>query len=64
VTTKKIKPEANVHDDDWKKFDCIGKKIMKMMGWMGGGLGKSEQGIVEPMSATLVEIFSINFQQT
>ncbi|KAH0952250.1 hypothetical protein HN011_003788 [Eciton burchellii] len=54
VTTKKIKPETNVrHDDDWKEFDCIGKKMMKMMGWMGGGLGKSEQGVVEPMSATV-----------
>ena len=29
--------------------------MMKMMGWTGGGLGKSEQGIVEPMSAMLVK---------
>jgi len=59
VTTREIKPQANVHDDDddWKGFNSIGKKIMRMMGWMGGGLGKSEQGVVEPMSVTLVKNF-------
>lgn len=50
VTTKEIKPEAN--DDDWKETNCIGKKMMQMMGWTGGGLGKSEQGVVKPMSTT------------
>lgn len=27
----------------------VGSKIMKMMGWKGGGLGKTEQGISSPV---------------
>lgn len=27
----------------------IGNKIMKLMGWKGGGLGKTEQGQVQPV---------------
>lgn len=30
--------------------DNIGMKMMKMMGWSGGGLGKTSQGITEPVS--------------
>ncbi|XP_024875664.1 partner of xrn-2 protein 1 [Temnothorax curvispinosus] len=53
VTAEEIKPQDSTPDDDWKVSNCVGKKLMKIMGWSGGGLGKSEQGIMEPMSATV-----------
>lgn len=30
--------------------NCVGNKMMKLMGWKGGGLGKTEQGISEPVT--------------
>ncbi|XP_072752825.1 NF-kappa-B-repressing factor [Anoplolepis gracilipes] len=50
VTTKEMKPQERTPDNDWKASSCIGEELMRRMGWTGGGLGKSEQGVVEPMS--------------
>lgn len=33
--------------------DNVGRKLMKLMGWGGGGLGVKEQGIEEPVEAAL-----------
>lgn len=54
VTTKEMKPQECMPDNAWKASSCIGEELMRRMGWTGGGLGKSEQGVVEPMS-TLVK---------
>ncbi|KAL6436505.1 hypothetical protein ACFW04_004766 [Cataglyphis niger] len=51
VTTKEMKPQECMSDNNWKASSCIGEELMRRMGWTGGGLGKSEQGVVEPMSA-------------
>lgn len=39
-------PESNLMSDNSSN---IGLKLLKMMGWSGGGLGAKEQGIIEPI---------------
>lgn len=60
VTTKEMKPQKNMLDNDWKASNSIGEELMRRMGWTGGGLGKSEQGVVEPMSTMLVYMCNIS----
>lgn len=40
VTSEEVKVSDN----------SIGGKMMKMMGWAGGGLGAAEQGRLEPVT--------------
>ncbi|RZF49208.1 hypothetical protein LSTR_LSTR010938 [Laodelphax striatellus] len=66
IASSLTKEELSARDADVQKSDVlvgaakepevvpdnIGLKMMKMMGWAGGGLGKNEQGIEKPVEAT------------
>nr|XP_018902949.1 PREDICTED: NF-kappa-B-repressing factor-like isoform X2 [Bemisia tabaci]XP_018902957.1 PREDICTED: NF-kappa-B-repressing factor-like isoform X2 [Bemisia tabaci]XP_018902966.1 PREDICTED: NF-kappa-B-repressing factor-like isoform X2 [Bemisia tabaci] len=49
VQKAEIVSEDGKHPDTKLAQDNVGMKLMKMMGWTGGGLGKNEQGIEEPV---------------
>ncbi|XP_022194519.1 uncharacterized protein LOC111052192 [Nilaparvata lugens] len=66
VATTLTREELSARDADVQKSDVlagaakaepevmadnVGLKMMKMMGWTGGGLGKNEQGIEKPVEA-------------
>ncbi len=40
--------------DDSLQSNNVGHKLMQMMGWSGGGLGKEGEGIAEPITAQAV----------
>ena len=46
-----IKKDNDEVSDEVKTLNnSVGSKMMKLMGWAGGGLGKFEQGRLEPVA--------------
>ena len=43
--------EAEDSAEDRIKTNSVGHKLLKLMGWTGGGLGKDGSGIAEPVTA-------------
>ncbi|KAL7645763.1 UNVERIFIED_CONTAM: hypothetical protein RMT77_002658 [Armadillidium vulgare] len=46
------KNEQNSEEEKSIGNNNVGAKMLKLMGWSGGGLGKNEDGIKEPISVT------------
>lgn len=46
---EEIKVGEEPKQEDKLSSDNVGFKLMKMMGWSGGGLGSNEQGRVNPV---------------
>ena len=43
--------QGGEHSSQYIEQSNVGHKLLKMMGWSGGGLGKGGQGISEPIRA-------------
>ncbi|KAH9499661.1 hypothetical protein Btru_074361 [Bulinus truncatus] len=51
ISKEEMLTELNDHSDAiYKDDDNIGHKMLKKMGWSGGGVGKDGSGIAEPVS--------------
>ena len=59
---------ANKADNDfaaWEKYTSgYGSKIMQKMGYRGGGLGKDENGIINPITAESKNVFRNSIEET